>query len=100
MRSHYALIVTQHKHKPDGLIFEVCHSDPGAAFGSYNNVLNPPCSSSSEKSNNLSSNIPNRNPTLELPITGTDTIFHELSMGLNGSCGVADMAPQRKLLQV
>ncbi|RDX58049.1 hypothetical protein CR513_62665, partial [Mucuna pruriens] len=63
--SFQALIVTQHKHKPD-----VCHSDPGAAFGSYNKVLYEG-SSSSENSNNLPSSIPNRNPMLELPVKGT-----------------------------
>ena len=76
------LMVTLHKHKPDGFMSEVFHSEPGAAFGSYNKVRYSG-SFFNEKSNSFPSTMPNRNPMLELPVNGTGTIFHELSSGLN-----------------
>lgn len=78
---HQALIVTLHRHDPDGFSLDAHHSDPAGAAGSYTNVWYSG-SSCSEKSSSLSSCVPKEKRVLELPVSGTGIFCQELSAGL------------------
>ena len=69
-------------HDPECLRWDVCHSHPVGAAGSYISVWYPG-SSSSENRRTFMPSTPRQNRVLELPVSGTGILCQELSAGLN-----------------